>query len=1140
MNNQIAQILQKFSIDADKLERAFSPRTVQRGYDYYQRNKVLGIFDVNDRNNGKTLIVEGDVSGSGQTEYQTTLIMVTGSVHVTVSSECSCPVVANCKHGVALLFLFLETVAGELETEEAVTMAGITPELDEWLEAITADNQRDPLAEQQAEAAEAQFHLLYLLDLKEQIYHREKKLQLTVVKARRLKAGGYGVDYKADIHSILTDPQRNYSAASFYYSSDDSEIIQRLEALESGRSSYYTSGTYSLLDNKASGSLLMDVIASGRCYWHAQQKSQPLHQGQDIPVKLEWQDEGDKKRIALSDTPKNSLLLPLGDLCYLTPDSHTFGRLVHETLSYKQIKYFLKAPPVPLDKAKALTDKLLEIFHEVEVPLPAVVNIENIELQGVVPRFHLHLHAEPIPSPSGQTRFIHIASLGLQYDSVTYQPVTQADVDREITVFLQDQTRYKIHRDHAAEQDALAKLAAYGFSSLDPTLSSYGLFDMIIYATEGLGLSSAIERWDHFRSIGVPLLEAAGWTVSVDDNFQLEIGTVDDWHAELEESEGGDWFEMSLGFELDGKRINLLPLLLDLLAADNQDTKALRARLQEQEYQLLQVDDYQWVKIPCQRLLTVLDTLIELYDAGGLNAAGNLEFSKYEGMHYGELLNDPSLRWKGADELKTLNKQLQAFSGIVPAELPQGLQAELREYQQIGYNWLQFLQQYQFNGILADDMGLGKTLQALCVLLAEKEAGRATLPSLIIAPTSLMSNWRREVEKFTPDLKVLTLQGHKRKAKFDQLADYDLVLTTYPLIIRDSEVYEKQAFHYLILDEAQAIKNAKAKSTQQIYALESNHRLCLSGTPIENHLGELWSMFHFLMPGYLGTQERFNRLFRTPIEKHGDTTRGEKLRKRIQPFMLRRTKDLVAKELPEKTEMIRSVPLSGKQRDLYETVRLAMDKKVRDEISKKGLARSHIMILDALLKLRQVCCDPQLVKLQKARTVKESAKFELLMSMLPEMVEEGRKILVFSQFTAMLAIIEKALIQQKISYTKLTGQTRKREEAINLFQDGDAAVFLISLKAGGTGLNLTAADTVIHYDPWWNPAVEQQATDRAYRLGQDKPVFVYKLLTEETVEEKILQLQAKKQALADSVYGDAKQDIAIGQQDLMELLKPLS
>ena len=301
-------------------------------------------------------------------------------------------------------------------------------------------------------------------------------------------------------------------------------------------------------------------------------------------------------------------------------------------------------------------------------------------------------------------------------------------------------------------------------------------------------------------------------------------------------------------------------------------------------------------------------------------------------------------------------------------------------------------------------------------------------------------------------------------------------------------------------------------------------------------------MYHFLMPGFLGPMDRFNRQFRKPIEKAADTDRMRQLQKRIKPFLLRRSKQSVAQELPEKTEIIRSVILDGKQRDLYESIRLAMDIKVREEINKKGLARSHIMILDALLKLRQVCCDPALVSLDKAKKVKQSAKMELLMEMLPEMIEEGRKILIFSQFTKMLAIIETAIKQKHITYSKLTGQTRKRDEAIEFFQNGPADIMLISLKAGGVGLNLTAADTVIHYDPWWNPAVENQATDRAHRIGQDKSVFVYKLISENTVEDKIIALQRKKLLLADSVYGGdgkAQQGPLLSAEDLEDLLKPM-
>lgn len=499
------------------------------------------------------------------------------------------------------------------------------------------------------------------------------------------------------------------------------------------------------------------------------------------------------------------------------------------------------------------------------------------------------------------------------------------------------------------------------------------------------------------------------------------------------------------------------------------------------------------------------------------------------------------MKWKGAEELLALTQKLRDFQGIQPVALPDGLNAELRHYQHEGLNWLQFLREYQFNGILADDMGLGKTLQTLAHLLIEKQAGRLTQPAMVVAPTSLMGNWRREAARFTPDLRVQVIHGNDRHKHFDNLGNYDLILTTYPLIVRDEEQYSRHTFHYLILDEAQAIKNAASRTTQVIYTLKARHRVCLTGTPLENHLGELWSMYHFLMPGFLGAHDKFTRLFRTPIEKQGDVGRQQQLRHRVLPFMLRRTKELVASELPPKTEIIRSVALEGKQRDLYETVRLAMDTKLQEEINRKGFARSHIMILDALLKLRQVCCDPRLVKLDKAKKVEQSAKLELLMTLLPEMLEEGRKVLLFSQFTSMLALIEEELVANQIVYAKLTGQTKNRDEVIAHFQEGDAKVFLISLKAGGTGLNLTAADTVIHYDPWWNPAAEQQATDRAYRIGQDKPVFVYKLITEDTVEEKILKLQEKKQMLANGLYSDAgaQEGVRFSSEDLMDLLKPL-
>jgi SNF2 family DNA or RNA helicase len=315
----------------------------------------------------------------------------------------------------------------------------------------------------------------------------------------------------------------------------------------------------------------------------------------------------------------------------------------------------------------------------------------------------------------------------------------------------------------------------------------------------------------------------------------------------------------------------------------------------------------------------------------------------------------------------------------------------------------------------------------------------------------------------------------------------------------------------------------------------------MTGTPIENHVGELWSQFRFLLPGMLGNLTAFNKFVRRPIEKKGNIELKQTLAKRIKPFVLRRTKAEVAAELPEKTTIVRSVDLQGRQRDLYETVRIACSKQVRDEIERKGFKMSQIMILDALLKLRQACCDPQLVKLDQAKKVKESAKLDVLMEMLTEITDEGRKVIVFSQFTSMLDIIAEQLSQTAIRFVQLRGDTRDRATPVNEFQQGDASVFLISLKAGGTGLNLTAADTVIHYDPWWNPAVEDQATDRAHRIGQDKAVFVYKLIAQGTIEQRMVELQERKRALASGII-DAQAGGSAGftEEDLALLLEPIA
>jgi SNF2 family DNA or RNA helicase len=432
---------------------------------------------------------------------------------------------------------------------------------------------------------------------------------------------------------------------------------------------------------------------------------------------------------------------------------------------------------------------------------------------------------------------------------------------------------------------------------------------------------------------------------------------------------------------------------------------------------------------------------------------------------------------------------------------------------------MRFLGETGLGGVLADDMGLGKTVQTLAHVLAEKLDGRGDRPSLVVAPTSLMANWRMEADRFAPALKVLTLHGPDRRARFDAVPGHDLVLSTYALLPRDRDVLLAQPWHAVIVDEAQNVKNPDTNAARILRQLEARQRFCLTGTPVENHLGELWALMDFLNPGLLDDRRHFARAFRVPIEKNDDAGRRQALARRVRPFLLRRTKAEVAAELPPKTEIIEHIEMEAGQSAIYEAVRLTMHRKVREAVAAKGLDRSRIIILDALLKLRQVCCDPRLVKLPSVKkSGAASAKLGRLMEMLEELVEEGRRVLLFSQFTSMLALVEERLTAAGIAFVKITGDVRDRATPVKRFQVGEVPVFLISLKAGGTGLNLTAADTVILYDPWWNPAVEAQAIDRSHRIGQDKPVFVHRLVTLKTIEEKMLELQRRKGALAEGLF----------------------
>ena len=648
--------------------------------------------------------------------------------------------------------------------------------------------------------------------------------------------------------------------------------------------------------------------------------------------------------------------------------------------------------------------------------------------------------------------------------------------------------------------------------------------------------------WQRFHHEAITALEKRGWQVTIAAGaihppLKFEASS---WRAEFID-EGRGWFSLSAGFEVDGQAMDLQPILATLV--EYNFLELTEGMPDGQEFLVFLTGGEhagRGITLPVGRFRRILKHLGELMDFNFNGKAVKLH--KIEAASLSEILSEEDPEFLLPKEIEALrNSSLKQEQ----ASVPDTLKATLRSYQREGYEWMQFLASHGLHGVLADDMGLGKTMQTLTHILAEKQKGN-TLPNLVVAPTSVVENWQREAAQFAPSLKVTILQGADRHRRFSDLSDTDIALTSYALLHRDLEQFSQQRFHLLVLDEAQHIKNPAAQVSQAVRQLDARHRLCLSGTPIENHLGELWSLFDFLMPGLLGNAETFRETFRTPIEKEGNQQRADALAHKIGILILRRTKDQVATELPPKTEIPHLIELGTDEKDLYETVRSTMDKHVRQALAIRG-QEAQIVFLDALLKLRQICCHQDLIANKGSDPVSEnisqgprqSAKFNYLKELLETLKKENRKVLLFSQFTSMLDIIEEYLIEQQTSYLKLTGASKNRQDLVEKFQAGEAEVFLISLKAGGTGLTLTNADTVIHYDPWWNPAVENQATDRAYRIGQDKPVFVHKLICKGTVEQRIQQMQRKKSNVADSILTSSINQLKLDDDTLTQLLAPM-
>ncbi len=569
--------------------------------------------------------------------------------------------------------------------------------------------------------------------------------------------------------------------------------------------------------------------------------------------------------------------------------------------------------------------------------------------------------------------------------------------------------------------------------------------------------------------------------------------------AKLESKEDDKWFNLDLAVEYDDQRVPI--------------EKIWKAWTQKKRY--VQLKDGSYTSLP----ESWLEKLGHKLRALGFDPEKppRKKFKQYEAPVLDKILED--LPEVTTDSFwNKLRTNIHNFTEITQVIQPKSLNATLRPYQLQGMSFLNFLREYGFGGILADEMGLGKTIQTLSFIQFMHDQNWIG-PTLIVVPTSVLPNWEREASKFVPSLKLLTIYGTRRENMFKKIKDSDIILTTYALLRRDLEELQKYEFNAIILDEAQNIKNPNTITARSVRKLASRLRICLSGTPIENNLFELWSLFEFLMPGFLGSQHSFQRGIVKPI-KDGDEETLSFLRTRVKPFILRRSKSEVAKDLPPKIESVFYCSLAEEQMDLYAALAKKLKEQVMQNVDEKGLAKSQMSILDALLKLRQICCHPRLLKLDMpgVSTNLPSGKFDAFKDMITDIIDEGHKVLVFSQFVQMLHIIRSWLIISEKPFAYLDGSSKDRFDQVDRFNnDPDIPIFLISLKAGGTGLNLTSADYVIHYDPWWNPAVESQATDRTHRIGQTRQVFSYKMICQNTVEEKILKLQDMKKDVAEAI-----------------------
>eukprot|EP00903_Cladosiphon_okamuranus_P003558 g3556.t1 len=1053
--------------------------------------------------------------------------------------NCTCAVGVECKHSAAVLKYLQKRSIIYAKAMGRLPSHALDWQTEEWLKRL----EQGTVKTRGSASAKKEGNVKFLAYCLEKMVLEDHAPVLTLRIGTRLGSGGVSLDRGHASPDFMNPPK--------YMSDEDLPLLIRYRQLQKSNETYFGLS----LEGDGPAALVRSLLETGRLFAYKggrskqNQISSPVARGEALVVQAAWTHQYDGTLKPVLKFPREGLAFVSADpALYVDFNEGLVGELESD-LPGNLLRVWTQGPSVPKNSTAPVARKLNSLPVIPGKKIPGPVELKEVSRDDMDPAAKLWIGR--LETGTGSI----IAALPtFTYGDSPEIPAGSASDAKEYFSEIVGQKRITWRRKLDVEEELYRTLRDSGFDKADRTFVSRNTSEDFSHALRLRDqLGEDVFPWLDF--LGGPVAEdlgKKGWRIEVDPRQGMSLHEMDEVFPELENdsTHGIEWFRFDLSGQVEGKRISMIQHIADAIREGILEALPYSREREEgmwsatchtevflPEFMLIACENPAdgYIKFPSGRFQEICQRVAHLFQDA--ETEGPLRVDRLAAADLADTFGVTTT--ETTRSLARLGRELKNIGSLPVAPVPEGLNADLRGYQREGFSWLQFLAGHGLHGILADDMGLGKTLQTLCHLAAEsaKKPGR---PSLVIAPTSVVPNWVAEAEKFTPGMRVLMLQGSNRGEYFDSIPEADLVITSYPLLARDIGTLEKQDWHVIVLDEAQYIKNPKAIVAKNACRLKSAHRVCLSGTPMENHLGELWSLMRFLMPGLLKDEKTFNAHFRRPIEKERSTEAQHALNRRVSPLILRRTKDQVATELPAKTEIIHHIDLSKKQTDLYESVRASMDKRVRDAISSRGLGQSHIIALDALLKLRQICCHPQLLRMPAAENVRESAKLNFLAKdLLPTLLEEGRRILIFSQFTSMLLLIEEHLEKEKIPFLKLTGQTKDRGELVEKFQAGDVPVFLISLKAGGTGLNLTAADTVIHYDPWWNPSAENQATDRAHRIGQMKPVFVHKLACTGTIEDRILELQRKKSALVEALLTSETTGLKIDPETLSHLLSPL-